>query len=85
MESRKRSTTGNPSELALTIRQAIAMLPPKQAKTVFLRLIEGEDFAAIGAILACSSATARSHFSKGRIRLQQILRDAGICPERSSI
>ena len=85
MESRKRSATGNPSELALTIRQAIALLPPKQAKTVFLRLIEGEDFAAIGSILACSAVTARSHFSKGRTRLQKILRDAGVCPERSSI
>jgi len=82
MESRKRETTENASELALTIRQAIALLPPKQAKTVFLRLIEGEDFAAIGSILACSAVTARSHFSKGRTRLQQILRDAGISPER---
>jgi RNA polymerase sigma factor (sigma-70 family) len=85
IQQQRQNSAGNAGDLALTIRQAIALLPPKQAKTVFLRLIEGEDFAAIGAILACSSATARSHFSKGRTRLQQILRDAGICPERSSI
>ena len=82
---RQRQNSADTSELALSIRQAIALLPPKQAKTVFLRLIEGEDFTAIGSILACSSATARSHFSKGRARLQQILRDAGVGPERSSI
>ncbi len=85
MAAQQPAGTSDTGELALSIREAIALLPPKQAKAVFLRLIEGADFADMGLILACSASTARSHFSKGRVRLQGILREAGIGPDRSSL
>lgn len=69
------------SATLLSICEAIALLPPKQGKAVLLRLIEGEDFATIGSILGCSSATARSHLSKGRAQLRTFLQNAGIGPK----
>ena len=69
------------SATILSFCEAIALLPPKQGKAVLLRLIEGEDFASIGSILGCSSATARSHLSKGRAQLRAFLQDAGIGPK----
>lgn len=70
-------------ELSSTIRQSISLLPAKQGKAVFLRLIEGENYAMIGGILGCSPATARSHFSKGKASLRTILADLGFSPERN--
>ena len=61
----------------LAMLEAIAMLPHKQGKAVFLRSIESLPYDIIGNILGCSEATARSHFSKGRIRLGKILSDMG--------
>jgi RNA polymerase sigma factor (sigma-70 family) len=55
------------------VRESIAMLPPNQAQTVLLRLVDETPYHKIGSILGCSEATARSHFSKGRARLQKIL------------
>ena len=78
-----RSRAEDPTML-LTVREAIGLLPPKQGKTVLLRLIEGEDFASIGRVLGCSPVTARSHFSKGKAQLRTVLEDAGIRPRRSS-
>jgi RNA polymerase sigma factor (sigma-70 family) len=80
---KRRSRAEDPTTL-LTIREAISLLPPKQGKTVLLRLIEGEDFASIASILGCSPVTARSHFSKGKAQLRTVLEDAGIRPQRSS-
>ena len=82
-KSKRRSRTEDSTTL-LTIREAIALLPPKQGKTVLLRLIEGEDFASIAGVLGCSPATARSHFSKGKAQLRTVLENAGIRPRRSS-
>ncbi len=79
-EFKRQSRTEDPTTL-LTIREAIALLPPKQGKTVLLRLIEGEDFASIGTVLGCSPVTARSHFSKGKAQLRTVLEDAGIGPK----
>jgi RNA polymerase sigma-70 factor (ECF subfamily) len=70
-------------ELFSTIRESIALLPAKQAKAVFLRLIEGENYPDIAGILGCSAATARSHFSKGKANLRTILTDLGLSPERN--
>jgi RNA polymerase sigma factor (sigma-70 family) len=55
------------------IRAAIAKLPPHQSKAVLLRLVDEESFGAIAETIGCTEATARSHFSKGRARLQEIL------------
>ena len=57
---------------------AIAMLPQKQGKAVILRSIQDLSYELIGNILGCSESTARSHFSKGKTRLGQILTEMGI-------
>ncbi len=41
---------------------AIAVLPDQQRRALQLRLLDSLDYDAIGARLACSSATARQHF-----------------------
>ncbi|MGD8293471.1 MAG: sigma-70 family RNA polymerase sigma factor [Desulfobacterales bacterium] len=64
--------------IANTIRAAISMLPPKQGQAVLLRAIEGSAYNAIADILGCGESTARSHFSKGKARLEKILQDLGI-------
>jgi RNA polymerase sigma-70 factor (ECF subfamily) len=60
-------------EQAQSVRDAVALLPPKQAKAVLLRAAEGTSYAAIAGILGCSEPTARSHYSKGLARLRGIL------------
>ena len=70
------------TEISTAIREAIALLPAKQAKAVFLRLIEGENYAVIAGVLGCSAATARSHCCKGKANLRTILTDLGLSPER---
>jgi len=85
IETYKRQSHADDVSTRLTIREAITLLPPKQGKAILLRLIEGEDFATIGTILGCSSATARSHLSKGKEKLRTVLLKAGIAPHRSSL
>ena len=63
---------------ASTVRTAISMLPPNQGHAVLLRAIDGSSYDAIANILGCSEATARSHFSKGKARLAEILTKLGI-------
>jgi RNA polymerase sigma factor (sigma-70 family) len=70
------------AEEAERIRSAIATLPPHQSKAVLLRLVEEESFATIAETIGCSEATARSHYSKGRARLQKIL--GGGPPEKET-
>ena len=60
------------------IREAIATLPRNQGQAVLLRIIENAPYGAIAAVLGCSEATARSHFSKGRTRLVELLGELGI-------
>jgi len=60
------------------IREAIAMLPPKQGQAVLLRVMEDFPYHMIAGVLGCSEATARSHFSKGKARLIKILGELGI-------
>lgn len=55
------------------IYDAIRSLPRQQAQAVLLRLVDETPYQAIGDILSCSEATARSHVSKGRLRLREIL------------
>ena len=55
------------------IYDAIRSLPRHQAEAVLLRLVDETPYQAIGDILNCSEATARSHVSKGRLRLREML------------
>ena len=65
-------------EVASAVRNAIAMLPPNQGQAVLLRALDGTPYHVIAAILGCSEVTARSHFSKGKVRLAKILAELGI-------
>ena len=64
----------------LAIREAIALLPPNQGQAVLLRLMENSPYHTIAGVLGCSEATARSHFSKGKARLVNLLGELGISP-----
>ena len=64
-------------EKADTLRAAISMLPPKQGQAVLLRALQGVSYNRIADILECCEATARSHYCKGRARLEKIMRDLG--------
>ena len=82
--ARKDSTvTDDPAARAMTaeraevIRNAVGLLPPKQAKAVLLRVVDGSSYGAIACILGCSEVTARSHYSKGSARMRKILADLG--------
>ena len=65
-------------EAAAVIRRAISLLPHKQAQAVLLRVMDGASYEAIGQILGCSKATARSHLSKGKARLRKVLSELGV-------
>jgi RNA polymerase sigma factor (sigma-70 family) len=56
---------------------AIRSLPRRQAEAVLLRLVDETPYRDIGDILNCSEATARSHVSKGRLRLREMLSGRG--------
>ena len=55
---------------------AIRSLPPHQGKAILLRIADDTSYEAIGSILGCSEAAARSHVSKGKDRLRKILADS---------
>ncbi len=57
------------------IEEAIRSLPPHQAKAILLRIVDHAPYDVIGDILGCSGATARSHVSKGKVRLRELLAD----------
>ena len=62
-------------ESADALTGALSRLPRKQAQAVVMRALEEESFQAIGQTLGCREATARSHYSKGKARLRQLLAD----------
>ncbi|NIP24523.1 MAG: sigma-70 family RNA polymerase sigma factor [Phycisphaerae bacterium] len=51
-------------EVAARVRQAVAQLPPKQAKAIVMRYFEQQDYRDVAEKLKCSEAGARSHVSK---------------------
>ena len=55
------------------IHQALFSLPGRQGKALLLRVAEKKSYETIAEILGCSAATARSHVSKARERLRNIL------------
>ena len=66
------------AERAEVVRNAVGLLPPRQAKALLLRVVDGSSYGAIACILGCSEATARSHCSKGTARLRNVLTEFGI-------
>jgi len=73
--------SGSPGPVALAaakdieaaVLRGIASLPPQQAQAVLLRIVEDEPFDAIARVLDCDEQTARSHVSKGKARLRDLL------------
>ncbi len=61
------------SELAVRVRQAVAQLPPKQAKAIVMRYFEQQNYQAVAEKLKCSEAGARSHVSKAIATLKNKL------------
>jgi RNA polymerase sigma-70 factor (ECF subfamily) len=57
--------------------EGMKALPEAQRRAVMLRLVQEESFDTLALELGCSSATARSHYSKGRARLRTLLRANG--------
>jgi RNA polymerase sigma factor (sigma-70 family) len=57
------------------IVSAITKLPKQQAMAVLLQVVEDEGFVGIARTLGCTEATARSHLSKGKARLREMLSD----------
>ncbi len=55
------------------VLDAIAKLPRQQAQAVMMQVIQDEGFVDIAKALGCSEATARSHVSKGKAKLRDIL------------
>lgn len=52
------------------VRERVALLPPKQREAVWLRWVEGQDYATIAARLDCSQASARANVYNGLKRLR---------------
>ena len=61
------------SELVAKVRQAVAQLPPKQAKAIVMRYFEQKNYQAVAEKLKCSEAGARSHVSKAIATLKNKL------------
>jgi RNA polymerase sigma-70 factor (ECF subfamily) len=61
------------SELLAKVRQAVAQLPPKQAKAIVMRYFEQKNYQAVAENLKCSEAGARSHVSKAIATLKNKL------------
>ncbi len=72
------TTPGPAAQLAArnieeAVLRGIASLPAQQAQAVLLRIVEDEPFDAIARVLGCDEQTARSHVSKGKARLRDLL------------
>jgi len=68
----------NDEQFLKFVYEAIRMLPRKQAKCFLLRAVDDFSFLEIANILNCSEPTARSHYSKARVRIYDILRKRGV-------
>lgn len=70
------------NENVAAIHQAVASLPTTQGKALLLRVMDDEPYNTIALILGCSEVTARSHVSKARARMQELLGELGILQTR---
>ena len=55
------------------ILDAVARLPKQQAQAVLLQIVNDESYEEIAKALGCSEVTARSHISKGKAKLREVL------------
>ena len=67
------AATAVAQDVRAAVVRAIADLPAQQAQAVFLRLVDDEPFDMIARVLDCDERTARSHVSKGKARLRELL------------
>lgn len=65
------------AEAQEALLDGLRQLPDAQRRAVLLRLVQEEPFETIALELGCTSATARSHYSKGRARLRTLLSSHG--------
>ena len=62
------------------IEQALAELTAKEREALVLRDIEGLEIAEVAAAMGVFTVTVRTHLSRARLKLRQILRERGIHP-----
>ena len=62
------------NELGRAIQHAIDQLPEKYKSVIVLRDIEELSYEQIGEILRCPTGTVKSRVNRGRLRLQEMLR-----------
>ena len=62
------------NELGRAIQHAIDQLPEKYKSVIILRDIEELSYEQIGEILHCPTGTVKSRVNRGRLRLQEMLR-----------
>ena len=62
------------NELGRAIQRAIDQLPEKYKSVIVLRDIEEMSYEQIGDILRCPTGTVKSRVNRGRLRLQEMLR-----------
>lgn len=62
------------NELGRAIQRAIDQLPEKYKSVIVLRDIEEMSYEQIGEILRCPTGTVKSRVNRGRLRLQEMLR-----------
>jgi len=60
-------------EIDPALVRALDRLPPKQRAAVVLRAVADLDHSAIADRLGCSVGTARTHLSRGLVRLREVL------------
>ena len=61
------------SELYHLLISAIDCLPRQQATATLMRIVQGQSYREIAAVVRCTEATARKHVARGRERLQPAL------------
>ena len=62
------------NELGRAIQHAIDQLPEKYKSVIVLRDVEELSYEQIGEILRCPTGTVKSRVNRGRLRLQEMLR-----------
>jgi RNA polymerase sigma-70 factor (ECF subfamily) len=62
------------------LHRALAQLGEKEREAVVLRDVEGLEIAEVAAAMGVFAVTVRTHLSRGRLKMQQILRARGIRP-----
>jgi RNA polymerase sigma-70 factor (sigma-E family) len=62
-----------PAEERLAVREALALVPPRQRAVLVLRFYEDCDIAETARLVGCSEGTVKSQTSRGLARLRELL------------